>query len=265
MMNAKALGILTLNVGNPSTARAERQLEWLAERSDDIVVLTETSSTGGSQLLAKRLAGAGWDVRFPQPKGGERGVLVASRVQLEPRSGDLVPYLPARAEAVAVGDLDVIGLYVPSRDESLVKSERKQRFLSAVSQALAARPERGAVAIGDLNILEPTHRPRYAFFKDWEYAAYDEFLVQGWVDAYRLHHPDRMHYSWVSFDNDGFRFDHAFVTRALAERVLRCDYIHETRETELSDHSALTLEVVVSDVDVLAVDPSLSGEPPALF
>jgi exodeoxyribonuclease III len=264
-MNTSTLGILTLNVGNPSTARAERQLEWLADRPEGIFVLTETSSTGGSRLLAERLAGAGWEVRFPAPEEGERGVLVASRVRLEPRDGDLVEYLPARAEAVAVNDLDVIALYVPSRDESLVKTERKQRFLATLSQVLAARPERGAIAIGDLNILEPAHRPRYGFFKDWEYAAYDDFLDRGWVDAYRLHHPDSMDYSWVSLDNEGFRFDHVFVTHALAERVRRCDYIHETRETELTDHSALTVELIAHDVEFLTVDASLSGEPPALF
>ena len=32
------LGILTLNIANPSTARAKRQLPWLAQRPEQVMV-----------------------------------------------------------------------------------------------------------------------------------------------------------------------------------------------------------------------------------
>ena len=264
-MGAATLGILTLNVGSPSTSRAERQLGWLQDRPEGIFVLTETSNGDGSRLLAERLAGAGWDVRFPEPDPGERGVLIASRVRLKARGTNMVDYLPSRAETVAVGDLDVIGLYVPSRDASIEKVERKQRFLAAVSNAIATWPEKNAIAIGDFNILEPVHIPRWEFFRDWEYRYYEDLIERGWVDAFRISHPSGMEYSWVSHDNKGFRFDHVFVTRALEDRVVRCEYVHETRETKITDHSALTIDLISAEIESLDVEESFARGSLTLF
>jgi exodeoxyribonuclease-3 len=261
-----SLGVLTLNVANPSVARAERQLAWLSERPEQILVLTETSPGSGTQLLLERLGAAGWDVRGGTLGDGERGVAVAARVQAGPRGGDVVSYLPARAEALALDAFDVIGLYVPSRDDSEPKVERKRRFCNALSAFLGQRQTRDAIVIGDLNVLEPVHRPHYPVFRDWEYRLYDEFLVRGFVDAYRLRHPNEMDHSWLDYENRGYRFDHVFVSAALAPRVRRCDYLHATRESDLSDHSALTLELDLPDALAdLEVSESLSGEPPSLF
>ncbi len=44
-----SLSLITVNIGAPSIERARRQLEWLAERPEDIFVLTETKATPGSQ------------------------------------------------------------------------------------------------------------------------------------------------------------------------------------------------------------------------
>lgn len=260
------LGVLTLNVANPSAARAERQLAWLSERPEQVLVLTEMSPSGGSRLLRDRLRSAGWDVRAGELTGGERGTAIATRLRAEPSEGDIVEFLPSRVEAVALGPLDVVGIYVPSRDESIEKTERKRRFCAALSGLLADRPARDAVILGDLNVLEPIHRPHYGVFRDWEYRLYDEFLVRGFVDAYRLQHPSDMEYSWVDYENRGYRFDHAFVTASLAAQVLACEYVHSCREEGLSDHSALTIALDYPDtIDDLDVTDSLSGEPPALF
>ena len=128
---------------------------------------------------------------------------IATRVRAVPREGDIVNFLPSRAELVALDRLDVVGLYIPSRDESHEKIQRKRGFCTAVS-GFADRPLRDAVVIGDLNVLEPVHRPHYGTFRDWEYRFYDEFLVRGFVDAYRLRHPSDMEYSWVDYANRGY-------------------------------------------------------------
>jgi exodeoxyribonuclease-3 len=194
------LRILTLNIANPSAARAERQVAWLAERSEHVLVLTETSPGVGTRLLLERLSASGWDVRRGALAARERGVAIATRVRAEARGGDIVDHLPGRAELVALDRLHVIGLYVPSRDDSQEKTERKRRFCGAVSRFLAERPTDDAVVIGDLNVLEPIHRPHYWTFRDWEYRFYDEFVVRGLVDAYRERHPNEMEYSWVDYE-----------------------------------------------------------------
>jgi len=85
------------------------------------------------------------------------------------RFGDTIGYLPSRAVAVTLlassGPVRVIGLYVPSRDASVEKTERKRKWLAACDVALTSiAAEMPAVVAGDLNILEPGHQPRYPFF-----------------------------------------------------------------------------------------------------
>ena len=260
------LGILTLNIANPSTARAERQLPWLAQRPEQVMVLTETGPGPGTRLLLDRFAGAGWEVRATAPQDRERGVAVVSRLRAGPRAGDVVEVLPARAEIVRLGAIDVLGLYVPSRDESMEKVERKHGFLQALDESLARRPERDTVVIGDLNVLEPDHYPRHGAFRDWEYGFYKQMGQRGFTDAYRLCHPDAIEHSWVDFENRGYRFDHAFVSTSLETQVAGCGYIHATREDDLSDHSALTLQLdLVHALDELADVDSPEKDPGALF
>jgi exodeoxyribonuclease-3 len=160
--------------------------------------------------------------------------------------------------------LEIVGAYVPSRDASVGKTERKRRFLADLSDALGAAP-RAAVLIGDLNIIEPWHRPSYPWFQDWEYAFYEGLLADGWVDAYRRCSPEGAEHSWVGHDGDAYRYDHALVSSVLAERVLDCAYVHETREVGLTDHSAMTLTLELAGVQPLDVDRKFSGEQPTLF
>ena len=235
------LGILTLNLANPSAARAERLLDWLSGREEQILVLSETGTGPGTRDLLERLAAAGWDVRSGVAPEGERAVAIATSLNAAPRAGELVNYLPWRAQLLALDGLDVIGLYVPSRDDSREKVERKRRFCASVSALLASRRATGTVVIGDLNVLEPMHRPHYGTFRDWEYRFYDEFGVRGYADAYRDLNPGRMEHSWVDFEGRGYRFDHVFLSTDLAGRLGACDYVHAPRETELSDHSALAI------------------------
>ncbi|MFG2627314.1 hypothetical protein [Streptomyces sp. NPDC048473] len=113
------LDLLTFNLTNPSRDRAERQLAYLAARPEPVIVLTETADSAGCDLLESRFGAAGYYVVFPRPARGERGVMIVSRVALEPGSAS-VAYPPHRAVSVTVqtdeGPLDVTGLYVPSRD-----------------------------------------------------------------------------------------------------------------------------------------------------
>ncbi len=271
------LGLLTFNIGNPSPARAERQLGWLATRDEDVLVLTETRASRGCQLLADRFAAAGYTVVFPQPEQGEYGTMIVARIASHPGTwASKLDYLPARAAGITLpvrgGGVEVVGLYVPSRDASQAKVERKRRFLECCLDAFASgAPEqepRGTdvVLLGDLNIVEPDHQPRYRFFQPFEYAFYRRLEDLGLVDAFRYLHPGRVEHSWVGRTGDGYRYDHAFVSKALLDGRDGCAYLHQPRELRLSDHSALTLRLRVRRPARLVVsDPAVSPASPSLF
>lgn len=266
------LRLLTLNIGNPSVDRAERQLTWLAHRPEDVFVLTETRASRGCALLAERFAAAGYAVHQPDCEPPEYGTMIVSKVAFAavstPRSVD---YLPARmASVVLAGDppVELIGMYVPSRDAGEEKTQRKRRFLDGCAAVL-----RGAncrlILLGDLNVLEPDHRPAYPFFLPFEYDFYRDLGRWGLIDAFRHLHGDTLEYSWVGRSGDGYRYDHAFVSTTLLPVVEACAYIHEPRLQQgarLSDHSALSLSVGVPDPHRLTVsDPSETTVTLSLF
>jgi exodeoxyribonuclease-3 len=271
-MNPPGLSLLTFNIGNPSPGRAQRQLAWLASRDEQVLVLTETKASAGCKLLADAFAGAGYTVCFPQPGPGEYGTMIVTRVAAAPDPfGDAIGYLTARAAAVTLpapdGPLRVIGLYVPSRDASPDKTERKRKWLACCDTALAGTAEQPTLLLGDLNILEPGHKPRYPFFAPFEYDFYQALAsAHGLTDAFRGLHPDAAEYSWVGRTGDGYRYDHAFCSRQLAGNVTSCQYLHQPRADKLSDHSALALHLDLAAPQALAVgDPAAAGEPDTLF
>ncbi len=272
-MKPPGLSLLTFNIGNPSPERAQRQLSWLAGRDEHVLVLTETKASAGCQLLADAFTAARYHVTYPEPGPGEYGTMIISRVAAAPDGfGDQIGYLPSRAAAVILpapgGPLRVIGLYVPSRDASGEKTQRKRKWLAACDAALASvTAGTPAIVAGDLNILEPGHKPRYPFFAPFEYDFYQALTgTHGLTDAFRHLHPHETEYSWVGRTGDGYRYDHAFCSRPLRDLITDCLYLHQPRQDKLSDHSALTIRFSLIPPQPLPVsDPAAESEPATLF
>jgi exodeoxyribonuclease III len=271
-MKSPGISLLTFNIGNPSPERAQRQLAWLASRDEQVLVLTETKASAGCKILADAFIRAGYMVCNPEPGPGEYGTMIITRVAANPDTfTDAIDFLAARAAAVVLlapdGPLRIIGMYVPSRDASPEKTERKRKWLACCNTALANTAGNPTILLGDLNILEPGHKPRYPFFAPFEYDFYEALAgIHGLADAFRHLHPDDAEYSWVGRTGDGYRYDHAFCSRQLAGLVTSCQYIHQPRADRLSDHSALTMHLDLAAPQELAVgDAAVANEPGTLF
>ncbi|MGH3775782.1 MAG: endonuclease/exonuclease/phosphatase family protein [Pseudonocardiaceae bacterium] len=279
-----SLSLITVNVGAPSPARARRQLEWLAARPEDIFVLTETKATPGSQLLAQGCTAANYSVTFPEHGPGELGIMIISKVATtpDPLTGAL-RYLPARAAGVIIGTstgpMRVLGAYVPSRDATLDKTERKKRWIEGFHTALDATTSSVPVLLlGDLNVLEPDHQPEHRQqFAPFEYDFYRALTDRhGLVDAFRHLHPRRVEHSWARRPDLGYRYDHAHCCAQLLPLLQGCDYVHQTRDvladgSRLTDHSGLAVRLATTaTTPLLTSDPAkaITSEPglePTLF
>jgi exodeoxyribonuclease III len=279
-----SLSLITVNVGAPSLERARRQLRWLAERPEDVLVLTETKATAGSQFLAEAFTATGYAVTFPDHAPGELGVMIVSKLRttLDPLCAAM-DYLPARTAGVVLdttdGPLRVVGAYVPSRDATLDKTERKKTWINRFHAALdTTATDAPLLLLGDLNVLEPAHKPAHrGQFAPFEYGFYTDLTNRhALVDLFRHLHPERVEHSWARRAELGYRYDHAHGSHVLAERLTSCEYVHETRDTapdgtRLTDHSGLAVRVALTPTTALLTsDPttavSAQAEPaPTLF
>lgn len=249
IQDSESISLFCWNIANPSLKRAGKQGEWLRSRSEDILVLTEAKRSKGCIWLQRYFQAYGYNVVFPKIDGNEYGVMIVSKRLLSKNQfSDNIKFLPSRIVATAIstqrGTLEIIGLYVPSRDSSIEKIKRKKRFLEITTHALQNTPKAGyRIVCGDFNILEPGHFPRYSFFKDWEYGFYSDLIHCQLHDAFRKLHPITHEYSWVGRTGDGYRYDHCFVSENLLTNIKKCFYLHEPREIRLSDHSAIIIEL----------------------
>jgi exodeoxyribonuclease-3 len=256
MSQTNEIQILACNVQRASTSRVRRQAAWLTSSPADVLVLTEVSSGESGDVLAQLLADGGFGVTLPAPSATDRyRVLVACR-GVEPVCVDVgASSLGHRCVAVragfSAGEIAVVGLYVPSRGARARRNQDKRAFQDMVAALLPhispAIDVTGPIVVtGDLNVLEPDHDPRYSVFGEWEYDFYRAFGQAGLDDAFRIKEPSLMDYSWLgrpSTDGkrNGYRFDHAFVSRPHRAAVVACRYDHSVRTARLTDHSALTL------------------------
>jgi len=263
MSRTHEIQVLTCNVQRASVARVRRQATWLTGSDADLLVLTEVSSRESGDVLAQLLAEDGFGVMLPAPAATDRyRVLVACR-GVEPTAVDIgVSSMGHRCVAVRasfpVGEIGVTGLYVPSRGPKIRRNQDKRAFQDLVTAVLPQIPAAidvpGPIVVaGDLNVLEPDHDPRYPVFGEWEYDFYRAFGQAGFDDAFRIKEPSAMHYSWFgrpSADGtrNGYRFDHAFVSRVHRTAVAACRYDHSARTAGLTDHSALTLTLDLAGI-----------------
>jgi exodeoxyribonuclease-3 len=244
-----AARVLTLNIAAAAEARAARILRWLRGRSDDVIVLSETSAGTGTELIRRGLEADGFTT-YSAAHERDRGVLIATRLPVREELGvKLSVTLPWRAQAVVLDSaphLAVIGVYVPSRDRSPEKVERKRKFITSLLESIRSLPEglrSRLLLVGDYNAVAREHVPPLPGFFPYEYAFHEELAELGLSAAHQLKPYGGHPHSWIGRTGIGYLYDYAHVGDALGSRLRRCQYLHGPRRQRLSDHAALALQV----------------------
>lgn len=257
------LSVLTVNIGAASPDRARMILDWLASRPEDVFILTETSAGPGTAYLMDQFRFAGFSVIKTPDADGERGSALVSRVNIH---SDLTPVfsrvsIPCRVSAAVLDsepEMAVLGVYVPSRDRSQEKTERKRRFITSLIGACDSLPPSLASRLvigGDYNVIARTHRPLHPGFLPFEFGLIESLRALGLTDAFEAVSPDIQAYSWIGRTGDGYRYDYLHVGPALTNLIGGCAYLHETRQLKLSDHAAMTLTLRAEPARLATGDP----------
>ena len=245
--------ILNWNIRNPSIKRAKEQSNWLIQTGANVIILTEVKDSEGGRFICDWLESHSFNVFFTQPINSDYCALIATKDFASKKLELGIDFLPHRAVSVMsdvcvspLKRLNIIGFYVPSRGSrnrrNVDKREFQYQIIDLISLSFKKFPTSNLIVGGDLNVLERNHFPHYSVFGEWEYEFYEAFLKSGFVDAYRLLHPNSQEYSWFGKKGNGYRFDHFFVSREISQYIKDCSYLHITRNLGLSDHSAMLLE-----------------------
>ena len=254
--------VLTWNVAG-RVKEVARQIDVVVADPWDVVCLQEITPTTRDRWAAAleerdmHVAVSAWPV---EPVGSRRlAVLIASR---EPIAAELpVPGIPWPERHLGVRtaidgvEAEVHTLHAPLSGKP---DQVKVRTLEALYAALTAdKPDDVArVVTGDFNTPQYESREgdvqTFARTRSGKIrAAYGErhdaaelLLVQelprnGWADAFRaLHGYGRRDRSYMfAHRKFGWRLDHILSSPPLVP--VACEYIHEWRESGLSDHSAM--------------------------
>lgn len=245
-MTLKSIVAWNIQHGGGDPQRSPKVITELAEFESDVIVLTEFRNNATGALIKARLAELGYSVSHPLVPERANSVVVASRDEII----DSYPLDTTLADqrhlwVVELGWVKLCGVYMPLNEAKISYWDALQR---------AADDERGPdLFIGDFNTgnnIVDLAPGATRFIASKQFDAFGKGRLR---DVWRTINPEIREYTWYSTQGqNGFRLDHAFATTSVLGRVARCDYMHDTRERGISDHSALRVEVTAVPKKVVA-------------
>lgn len=226
--------ILSWNIRQGGGKRAENIADAVIKERADIVVLSEFRNNDSGSLIRIKLLLAGYlHQSVGDSKASTNTVLIASKVGGTLSSfAHTIDDFPHALLRLQCDRLDVYGLYFPHK--------KKHTLFPFLLSELSKR-NRSSVIVGDFNTgINGVDQKGSSFW-------YSEYLgkleKQGFLDAYRHVHGDKRDYSWYSHGGNGFRYDHSWVSSDLVDQIGACDFEHDVRESEYSDHSMMVLQL----------------------
>jgi exodeoxyribonuclease III len=148
----------------------------------------------------------------------------------------------------------LVCVYVPNSQDGLRRLDYRMTWEDAFREYVCGLASRkGVVICGDLNVAHqeidiknPATNRHNAGFTDEERGKFSTLLESGFIDTWRMQHPDEVKYSWWSYrfharvKNAGWRIDYFLVSESLRFRIAGSE-IHN--EIFGSDHCPVELEL----------------------
>ncbi len=228
--------IMLWNIRFGGGRRVPDILQVIAEHAPDIVVLAEflNTSTGVELCAGLKRQRLKFQVS-PKPPPRELSVLMASRYHFKSRTLEReLPLWPYRALRGDFDSFAIVGFYVPTM-------ERKRPLLHWMRDAAREMLQTPTLLIGDFNTGIPYVDERGAELTCS--AEFRQVLQAGWIDLYRVRHPQNRERSFYERPWLGYRIDHALGSPPFNQHVQEVFYSHDERYAGISDHSSLHLIV----------------------
>jgi len=251
--------IATWNV-NSLTVRLEQLLDWMKDNKPNIICLQETKSVD-EKFPGDRFESLGYHCEFFGEKT-YNGVAIISDKPLGNIQKGFVGESPSSAKRLIgaeVDDIKILNTYIPNGQA--VGSEKffyKLNWLKSLNEHIekAHKPAEPIIWCGDFNvapedidIYDSLAMAGQIMRSEEERVALNGIRDWGFIDAYRLKEKGAGNFSWWDYRmgafrrNMGFRIDHIWVTRPLADRCVRSWIDKAPRKLERpSDHAPVVAE-----------------------
>ena len=219
----------------------------------DVFCLQETKLQEGQTDFAPEGYHAYWN--YAEKKGYSGTAIFTKKEPLQVRYGIGIEEHDHEGRVIALdlGDLWFLTVYTPNSQDGLKRLDYRMTWEDAFLNYIdSLRKEKPVVFCGDLNVAHqpidlknPTANHQNAGFTDEERGKFSALLAAGYVDSFRLLHPeDKEQYSWWSYRfrarerNAGWRIDYFIVSEEIKDRIESAS-IHQ--EIFGSDHCPVEL------------------------
>ncbi len=260
--------IISFNANGLRSASRKGFFEWFATQDADVLCVQETKAQE-HQLAGPEFMPPGYKAwyRDATTRKGYSGVAIYARREPDeirtalgwPEFDEEGRYLEAR-----FGNLSVVSFYIPSGSSGELRQGYKFQVMEWLAPILEQWRSSGRdyVLCGDWNIVRSrldirnwTSNQKNSGCLPAERDWFNQMCVDstpdgssGWVDAYRVLHPQGQDYTWWSnrgaarANNVGWRIDYQIVTPSLRDTLQACS-IHTG--TRYSDHAPFIVDYAI--------------------
>ena len=250
--------LISWNVNGVRAVVKKGFLDWLDQEQPDILCLQETKAHV-DQLTAEILTDHGYHTFWHS--GERRGYSgVATFCKEEPlyvQEGLGIERYDAEGRVLLTEHENFLlyNIYFPNGQKDDERLQYKLDFYNDLLPIINEQVESGnnVVVTGDWNtahhpidLARPKQNVNTSGFMPIEREKLDMYVENGWIDTFRLFHPEGDRYSWWTYRfgarerNVGWRIDYFFVNEGFVDNVEDAD-IHD--EVMGSDHCPVSLEL----------------------
>lgn len=244
--------IITYNINGVRAASRLGIAEWLKGCGADFICLQEVRAA--EPVCKELLSGLGYNIVCNSgERAGYSGTAIScknvpQKVQFGINNADI----EGRTITLFYQDFILVNSYIPNGGSRLsFKLQFVQELLDYVCELQKQKPvilcADMNTAQTDLDLTHPKQCTSKSGFLPQERELQSKFLECGFVDAYRLLHPDNLCITWRSYRSRNlggdfgwkFRFDYIYVSKSLQNKISAAEIL----ELEYSDHLPIVVDL----------------------
>ncbi len=251
----KKMKLLSWNVNGIRAVMKSGFMKQIENEHADIICFQEIKAH--PEQVDKLFENYPYHVWNPADKKGYSGTAIFSKIKpISIKLGkELLDDKEGRVIVAEFEKLYLVNVYTPNSQRGLTRLKHRQEWDKHFFQMLKKlENHKPVVFCGDLNvahktidIARPKDNVKNAGFTIEERLDFDEYIKHGFIDTFRIKHPDETeNYTWWSYmhnareRNIGWRIDYFCISKELKENIKKTEIL---KLIYGSDHCPISLSL----------------------